>query len=48
MAVAEAKIRKTQSEAFLSIREKIQSQMKKQKVTYNDILKEVEKDLNER
>lgn len=44
MAVTEYKLKRNQSEAFLRMRKKIQDQMKKQQVTYSQILKSIKKD----
>lgn len=44
MAVTEYKLRRNQSEVFLRMRKKIQDQMKKQQVTYSQILESIKKD----
>ncbi|WP_368658662.1 hypothetical protein AB3Z07_05025 [Metabacillus halosaccharovorans] len=44
MATAEAKITKTPSEAFMSIRNKIREKMAEQNVTYSEVLKSIDKD----
>ncbi|WP_157052594.1 hypothetical protein [Priestia koreensis] len=46
MAVTEEKILKTQSEAFLSIRKRVQSHMKKNNISYSQVLESIEE--NER
>ena len=44
MVIPESRLRKSQSEAFLRMRKKIQDQMRKQQVTYREILESIKKD----
>ncbi|WP_409298713.1 hypothetical protein V1498_10090 [Peribacillus sp. SCS-26] len=48
MAITEARTKRSSSAAFQSIRRKVQAQMKKQQVTYSDVLEAMKKDSNER
>ncbi|WP_165786745.1 hypothetical protein [Heyndrickxia camelliae] len=48
MATIEAKITKTPSEAFMSIRNKVRSQMKKKNISYSQILKSINEKDNDR
>lgn len=44
MAIAESRVNKNQSEAFTSIRNKIQSHMKKRGITYKNVLESISRD----